>query len=164
MLILPGLSGTSSTNYATHFADEAAKKGCVSVAMNYRGTTTELLTTRMFCATDSDDLDFVVKHIKSLYPCHRIFAIGFSLGISTVNEQGVLIFLKYWFQGGMLLVGYLAKNHQSLGISNAFAISPPFNAYATLLETEKPQYIIFNKALAHNLKCIIKKCGSLVCE
>jgi predicted alpha/beta-fold hydrolase len=51
-----------------------------AVAMNYRGIDLNLLTARMHCSTDHEDLALVVNHIKKLYPEHRIFAVGTSIG------------------------------------------------------------------------------------
>ncbi len=80
MLLLPGLSGSSHSSYITHYVDKAKKKGCIAVAMNYRGIELGLKTTRIHCATDHEDLAFVVNHIKKSHPDHCIFAVGTSIG------------------------------------------------------------------------------------
>ncbi len=71
----------------THYAHEATKKNAISVVMNYRGIEADLLTTRMFCATDTDDLEFVVNHIKQRYPQHSVFVVATSLGCFKIFKK-----------------------------------------------------------------------------
>jgi predicted alpha/beta-fold hydrolase len=46
----------------------------------YQGIEVDLLTPRFYSASNYDDLELVVKHIKSNYPDYAIFAIGISYG------------------------------------------------------------------------------------
>ncbi len=45
-----------------------------------KGIEADLKTPRLHCATDHDDLEFVIDHIKKQYPTSHILAIGISLG------------------------------------------------------------------------------------
>ena len=80
LLVLPGLTGSSKENYVTHLVEKGVKQGCTSVVMNYRGIEVDLVTPRTYCATNYEDLHMVVKHIRSKYRDHKIFAVGVSLG------------------------------------------------------------------------------------
>ncbi len=80
VLILPGLTSSSQSSYVTHYVDEAKKHDCVACVMCYRGISLKLLTPRLHCATDDEDLEFVLDHIQNLYPQHTIIAIACSLG------------------------------------------------------------------------------------
>jgi hypothetical protein len=53
----------------------------------------------------------------------------------------------------MLLAGFLAKRPQNHNITHILIISVPFNAEATLLESEKIQNVLMNK---HIVQCILK--------
>ena len=95
--------------------------------MNYRGINIELTTTRTISATNYDDLDQVVKHVRKIYPEHKIFAVGFS-------------------QGGVILGGYFAKQQNECMISNAMMISVPMNFFVGIKEMEKTfNFYTFNR-------------------
>jgi abhydrolase domain-containing protein 1/3 len=81
MLIIPGLTSTSEVNFCTHYIDVARQNNCIAAVMNYRGTFLDLTTPRLYCATDQEDLDFVLEHIKKIYPDHSVFAVAISIGI-----------------------------------------------------------------------------------
>jgi predicted alpha/beta-fold hydrolase len=85
MLILPGLTGNSKSCFCTHYVDIAKKKNCMAVCMNYRGIFLDLLTPRLHCATDQEDLGLVLAHIKNLYPDHCLIAVGISIGTNKPN-------------------------------------------------------------------------------
>ncbi len=80
LLLLHGIGSSSHSNYITHHVNKAKNKGCMVVAMNFRGVLTELLSSRVYSANDQEDLHFVLGHIKKLYPEHKVFAVGVSLG------------------------------------------------------------------------------------
>lgn len=138
LLVLPGLTGSSKANYVTHLVEKAVKSGCKAVVMNYRGIECELKTSRAYCATNYDDLDMVVKHIKNTFSDHKIFAIGTSLG-------------------GIKLGGYLAKQFDDCLISNAMVVSAPLNVHKSCENMEKTPYLYtFNRFLALQLRKYIK--------
>ncbi len=78
--MVPGLGGSVKCNYVSHIVDEAKKKGIMSAVMHYRGIDTELLNNRLYSASDYDDIEFAVKHIKKLFPNHQLVAVGYSFG------------------------------------------------------------------------------------
>jgi abhydrolase domain-containing protein 1/3 len=133
LLVLPGLTGSSKDNYVTHLMDKAVKRGCTTIAMNYRGIELDLTTPRTYCATNMEDLHLVVNHIHSKYPEHKIFAVGVSLG-------------------GIKLGQYLAKTYDDCLISHAMIVSAPMNVFYSCEELEKTQYFFtFNRHLTRGL-------------
>jgi len=133
LLVLPGLTGSSAENYVTHLVEKGVKLGCTAVVMNYRGIGVDLVTPRTYCATNYEDLHQVVKHIRSKYSDHKIFAVGVSLG-------------------GIKLGGYLAKYYDDCEISNSMIVSAPMNVFYSCQELEKTQYFFtFNRHLSRNL-------------
>ena len=91
MLVLTGTLCSSDTNYVTHFAAKAENMDCITCVMNYRGIAVEALTPRFYSASNYEDLELVIKHIKTLYPLYSIFAVGTSIGRSH-------LFLIFLFQ------------------------------------------------------------------
>ena len=80
LLVLPGITGSSQESFVTHLVDEAIKADCTAVVMNYRGISIDLATSRTSCATDPEDLDAVVQHIKKKYSDRKIVATAVSMG------------------------------------------------------------------------------------
>ena len=70
------MGGSSKENYVTHFVSKAKKLSCIACVFNYRGIEIDLLTPRFYSASNYDDLELVVKHVKTIYPDYSIFAIG----------------------------------------------------------------------------------------
>ena len=71
-----------------------------------------LKTPRTYCASNWEDLDAVIKHIKSIYPEAPILALGFS--------YGGMILGNYLAEQGKLAIGYL---------NAAMLVSTPFDPY-----------------------------------
>ncbi len=68
-------------NYILHFVEDAYKTGYRPVVFNQRGTAgVPIETARLYSATNTEDLQFVIEYIKSIYPKADIVAIGVSLG------------------------------------------------------------------------------------
>ena len=102
--------------------------------MNYRGIEVELKTTRLYCATNYDDLHMVVNHVRQKYPEHKILAVGVSLG-------------------GLLLAGYLAKQGEDCLISNTMIVSSPMNMFTMSEELEKgTNFFIFDRFMAKKIE------------
>ncbi len=106
---------------------------CVSVVMNYRGIEVELKTARSYSATNFEDLDLVINHIKNRYKEYKVFAVGISLG-------------------GIKLGGYMAKQFDDCLISNAMIISAAMNIFVSCAELERThQFFTFNKILTRKV-------------
>ncbi|XP_037046990.1 phospholipase ABHD3-like [Bradysia coprophila] len=81
ILILPGLSGDSHSDYVRCLVVAAQGIGVRTVIFNNRGLGgVKLKTPRLYCASNIDDLSEVVNHIKQLNPGVRLGATGISMG------------------------------------------------------------------------------------
>ena len=68
-------------NYILHFVNDAYKTGFRPVVFNQRGMAgIPIKTARLYSAANTEDLEFVIGYIKSIYPRADIVAIGISLG------------------------------------------------------------------------------------
>lgn len=139
VLILPGLTGDSSSGYALQFAEDALELGYKAVVMNHRGLSTIPTTYRFFCATNWEDLELTLKTIHHKYPSCRICAVGVSIG-------------------GMVLTNYLVQksmNNEETGLAAAFVISIPYDSFKAAKSLEKPvPCFMFNRYLTRKLRHI----------
>jgi len=135
VIILPGLTGSSGESYARHMVLESIKLGYRTVVLNYRGNGgSQLKTSRTYCATDTEDIDTVIKCVRRKFPLAPIFATGVSLG-------------------GIILTNYLAKNGKNVALCAAMTVSSPWNIFGSCRSLEKGiNAVVFNKYLTENLK------------
>ncbi len=153
VLILPGMLNSSKQNYVTHYVDIAKKMNCITVVKNYRGLRCELLTPRFYCGSNYEDVDQAVQHIKKLYPDHRVFAVGISMGSATGLYFLLVYFIYHGFlKGGVLLCGYLAKFNKDKYISSSMIISSCFDLEITNSELEKNVNSLLNMFITTSLK------------
>lgn len=80
-LFLPGLTGDSQTEYIKSLVPTAHHLGYRSVVFNNRGRgNMKLLTPRLYCAANYDDLKLVLEHLRANNPKSKIVVTGISLG------------------------------------------------------------------------------------
>lgn len=87
VLIVPGLTSTSSSSYILSIADCLASQGYRIMVLIYRGLDgNELKTPLSFCATYTEDLEHVVNVHHRRYPKSDLYAIGASLGSTILGR------------------------------------------------------------------------------
>lgn len=107
VVILHGLEGSSSSHYVRALADNLAAVDLASVVMHQRGCSGEPnRLPRFYHAGETEDLRFVLEHLRSRQHGGRLYAVGFSLG-------------------GNILLKWLGQSPESL-LDAAAAVSVPF--------------------------------------
>lgn len=139
VLILPGITGNSHEKYALHFVEIAKNLRCRAVVLNYRGIGTPLMTYRASCGANTDDLEFVLRHLRESSPRSRVCVVGVSLG-------------------GIIVTNYLVKmasTDQSSSLLAAFVVSVPWDLFVSCRSFEKPlTWLLFNRFLTRKLQAI----------
>ncbi|XP_068205456.1 phospholipase ABHD3-like [Palaemon carinicauda] len=133
IIILPGLTGSSKSEYIKSFILTARDVGIRCVVFNNRGRGgLELKTARTYCAANSDDLEEAILHIKGVYPNAPLMATGISLG-------------------GMILGNYLVTRGEKASeyLVAAMVLSIPWNVFVGTESLEKPLWnLLLNRHLA----------------
>lgn len=134
ILILPGLTGSSQSEYVKGLILGIQGSHVRCVVLNNRGTGgIPLTTTRTYCAANSDDLEDAIAHLNASNPNIPIMAIGISLG-------GLII--------GNYLTTRMEKAAQQLVC--AAVISVPWDLIKGLRNMEEPVWnLMLNRYLAH---------------
>ena len=108
VLVLHGLEGSISSNYAKGMLAALKCLGLNGVFMHFRGCSGEdNKSVRSYHPGETNDLDYVLQILKQRHPFKPIGAIGFSLG-------------------GNVLLKYLGETQIDNPVSCAVAISVPF--------------------------------------
>lgn len=135
-IFCPGLVGDSQTEYirtAVTMTNSIGYKTCVFNNRARGGM--KLKTPRLYNATNYDDLEAGLKHIRLTHPNSRIVAVGISLG-------------------GIVLCRYLAEKGEKAIVDAAMLVSVCFDFLAGCNSLELPG---FNKALnLHLTKSLIR--------
>ncbi|KAK7007486.1 Phospholipase abhd3, partial [Halocaridina rubra] len=133
IIILPGLTGSSQSEYIKSFILTAQNIGIRCVVFNHRGRGgVALKTARTYCAANSDDLEEAILHIKKLYPGAPLMATGISLG-------------------GMILGNYLVTRGEKASeyLVSAMVLSIPWNVFVGTESLERPLWnLLLNRHLA----------------
>lgn len=125
-VFFPGLVGDSQTEYirtAVTMTNSIGYKTCVFNNRARGGM--KLKTPRLYCATNYDDLEACLKHIKLTHPNSRMVAVGISLG-------------------GIVLCRYLAEKGDDALVDAAMLVSVCFDFEAGCKSLEESG---FNSAL-----------------
>lgn len=135
-IFFPGLVGDSQTEYirtAVTMTNSLGYKTCVFNNRARGGM--RLKTSRLYCATNYDDLEAGLLHIKLTHPNSKIVAVGISLG-------------------GIVLCRYLAERGEDALVDAAMLVSVCFDFEAGCRSLEEPG---LNSALnLHLTKSLIK--------
>ncbi|WP_394560306.1 hydrolase [Aquipseudomonas alcaligenes] len=108
VLVLHGLTGSSSSHYVLGLQQQLASQGWASVALNWRGCSGEPnLLPRGYHSGVSEDVVSVVRHLQAQRPLAPLYAVGYSLG-------------------GNVLLKYLGESGGESGLQGAVAVSVPF--------------------------------------
>jgi len=137
VLILPGLTGWSQSDYVktfVHVAIQEVKARCV--VFNFRGLGGHnLQTPRTYCGANTDDLSEILAHIKARHPKAPVVGVGISLG-------------------GIILGNYLADKGESARdfLVATFLESVCFDTFKGCKSLEQPGLnLLLNRHLANCL-------------
>ncbi|XP_071804918.1 phospholipase ABHD3-like [Asterias amurensis] len=140
VLVLPGITGSSKSHYCLNMNKALMKHGYRSVVFNYRGLGGAVIKTpRTYCAANTEDLEYVIKHVHGLYPEAPIIAVGISIG-------------------GIILFNYLAKVGKETPLKAAMTVSVAWNTMKSTESLETPvNLMLFNRFLARELTQVLAK-------
>jgi predicted alpha/beta-fold hydrolase len=134
VLILHGLEGSLESHYTGGMLDALSRKNFTAVLMYFRGRSGEPnRLPRSYHSGDTDDIDFVIRHIKSRHPAKPIAVIGYSLG-------------------GNVLLKWLGEQTDAAPVVTAIAISVPFDLNSAALRLERGLSRIYQKHLLKKLR------------
>ncbi len=108
VVVIHGLEGSSRSVYVLGLMQALRAKGWRSVAMHFRGCSGEPNRhSRSYCAGETEDVGFVIDHVRSRCEGLPIVAVGYSLG-------------------GCALLNWIAASGAGANIAGAVGVSVPF--------------------------------------
>ncbi|CAM3951472.1 putative esterase YheT [Pseudomonas reidholzensis] len=108
VVVLHGLTGSSSSPYVKGLQHALQVRGWASVAVNWRGCSGEPnLLARSYHSGASEDLAEIIRHLRAQRPLAPLYAVGYSLG-------------------GNVLLKYLGESGLDSQLQAAVAVSVPF--------------------------------------
>lgn len=137
VLLLHGLSGSSTSGYILGLQSALSSMGFCSVAMNFRGCSGESNhRARSYHSGETEDIHFVYQSLSQRYPDSALAAVGFSLG-------------------GNVLLKWLGEQGGNVNLQAAVAVSVPLvlSECATRLDTGFSR--VYRKHLLDELKLYI---------
>ena len=144
-LVLPGITGTSDSNYITLMCEELSRKGFRPCVATFRGWDTPLKTHNFADFTSTNDIEDVLMHLKRNYPKSKMYMVGFSIGANVASKYA-----------GM-------KEEKSL-VDGLVSISNPFDVGVASREMAKSKNYIYGKYMAQGISKKILKNEQKVCE
>ncbi len=136
VVISHGLEGSTRRAYVRGMARAANAEGWDALAWNYRGCGEEInRRLRFYHSGETEDLDEVIRHARSVGRYRRIALVGFSLGGN--------ITLKYLGERGSSLPG---------DVSGAVAFSVPCDLTSSSLLLESPARTVYRHWFLSSLK------------
>ena len=108
VVVLHGLTGSSTSHYVIGLQQALMEQGWASVAVNWRGCSGEPnLLPRSYHSGASEDLAEVIAHLRAQRPQAPLYAVGYSLG-------------------GNVLLKHLGETGAASQLQAAVAVSVPF--------------------------------------
>lgn len=138
-LILHGLEGSSSSGYMWELYRQMAARGIRPVGMNYRFCSGEVNRThRLYHAGATDDVAWVLDHLRSRFGGVPLVSVGVSLGAN-------------------LLLKLLGEQGVTTPLSRAAVISPPFDLSEGLSVFDEGSGRIYAQNLLRSLKSKVRQ-------
>jgi hypothetical protein len=93
LVVFHGLEGSSNSHYVLALLRAAAAIGWAAVAVNFRGCSGEgNRLPRAYHSGDSDEIDWILRRLRTAFPKQRHYAVGVSLGgnalLKWLGERG----------------------------------------------------------------------------
>ena len=93
VVVFHGLEGSSSSVYARNLMHQVKARGWNGVVAHFRGTSGEdNRLPRAYFAGDSEEIERILRHVKTRYPSQPLYAVGVSLGgnalLKWLGERG----------------------------------------------------------------------------
>ena len=134
VLLLHGLAGSFNSHYIKGQQWALLQMGWRSVAMNFRGCgKTPNRTARCYHSGETDDVDFVYRHLLHLEPGAPKAAVGFSLG-------------------GNVLLKWLGERKKTIDLFAACAVSVPLQLHLCADTMDRGFSRIYRNRLIGELK------------